>query len=180
MHLFDLVSIKKWPLAKPFIWLLGSALLIYALVMISLQPDKLLLPVWSVWVGWFALTLSLPLLIYSLFLNLPFRRTYLTAGVGDKLVRTGLYALVRHPGVHWFTVFIFSLVLVTKSSLLIIAAPVFIILDIVLVIVQDRIIFGRMFPDYDKYRQETPMLLPNRQSIKACFSSFRKLKPEVE
>jgi len=180
LHLFDLVSIKRWPLAKPFTWLLGSGLLIYALVMISLQPAKLLLPVWSFWFGWFALALSWLLLIYSLFLNLPFRRTYLTAGVGDELVRTGLYALVRHPGVHWFTVFLFSLVLVTRSSLFIIAAPIFIIIDIALVIVQDKIIFDGMFPGYASYRQTTPMLLPNRQSIKACLGSLRKLELKAD
>lgn len=167
-------------MAKPFTWLLGSGLLIYALLMISLQPDKLLLPVWSFWLGWLALVLSLLLLIYSLFLNLPFRRTYLTAGVGDELVRTGLYALVRHPGVHWFTVFLFSLLLVTRSSLFIIAAPIFIILDIALVTVQDRIIFGGMFPDYASYRKTTPMLLPNRQSVKACLNSLKRIEVKAD
>ncbi len=117
--------------------------------------------------------ISLPLLIYSLFINLPFRKTYVATGVSDKLIRTGLYALVRHPGVHWFILLVLSLILVSKSSLLLIAAPTFILLDVVLVIVQDKFFFGRMFDGYDSYRQETPMLVPNRKSISACIRTIK-------
>ncbi len=176
IHLFDIVSLKRLPGAKPFIWTLGSGLLVYALVMACLQSHKLLLPIWSTWLGWALLTISLLLLIYSLFIDLPFRKTYIATGVGDKLIRTGLYALVRHPGVHWFILLMFSLILVSKSSLLLIAAPTFILLDIVLVIVQDKFFFGRMFADYDSYRQETPMLVPNRQSVNAFINSLKQAR----
>jgi len=67
-----------------------------------------------------------------------------------------------------------SLILVSKSSLLLIAAPIFILLDIVLVIVQDKFFFGRMFDGYGSYRQETPMLVPNRQSINAFINSLKQ------
>ncbi len=176
IHLLDIVSLKRLPGAKPFIWILGSGLLVYALVMTCLQPHKLPLPIWSTWLGWALLTISLLLLIYSLFINLPFRKTYIAIGVGDKLITTGLYALVRHPGVHWFILLMLSLILVSKSSLLLIAAPIFILLDIVLVIMQDKFFFGRMFDGYDSYRQETPMLMPNRQSINAFINSLRQAR----
>ena len=174
IHLFDIISLKRLPGAKPFVWIVGGGLLVYALVMASLQPDKLSLPIWSTWLGWALLTISLILLIYSLFINLPFRKTYIAAGIGDKLIKSGLYALVRHPGVHWFTLVLLSLILVSKSSLLLIAAPIFILLDIVLVIVQDKFFFGRMFDGYDSYRQETPMLVPNRQSVNAFVNSLKQ------
>ena len=173
IHLFDIVSLKRLPGAKPFTWILGSGLLVYALAMVCLRSDKLLLPIWSTWLGWVLLTVSLLLLIYSLFINLPFRNTYITTGVGDKLITTGLYALVRHPGVHWFIMFMLSLILVSRSSLLLIAAPIFILLDILLVIVQDKVFFGRMFDGYDNYRRETPILLPNRRSVNAFIKGFR-------
>ncbi len=174
IHLFDIVSLKRLPGAKPFTWILGSALVAYALVIVSLWSEKLPLPIWPTWLGWALLTISLFLLIYSLFIDLPFRKTYIVTGVGDKLITTGLYALVRHPGVHWFILLMLSLILVSKSSLLLIAAPIFILLDIVLVIVQDKFFFGRMFDGYDRYRQETPMLVPNRQSINAFIDSLKQ------
>ncbi|MFC1932525.1 hypothetical protein ACFLXU_02700 [Chloroflexota bacterium] len=174
IHLFDIVSLKRVPKAKPFTWILGAGLLVYALVMVSFYPDKLLLPAWANWLGWGLLSVSFLLLIYSLFINLPFRKTYITNGVSDELITTGLYALVRHPGVHWFILVLLSLILVSRSSLFLIAAPIFILLDIALVTLQDRFFFVRMFYDYDSYRHTTPMLVPNRQSINAFVNSLKQ------
>jgi len=174
IHLFDIVSLKRVPKAKPFSWILGSGLLVYALTMTCLQSDKLLLPMWSAWLGWGLLFVSFSLLVYSLFINLPFRKTYVATGVGDKLITTGLYALVRHPWVHCFTLLLLSLVLVSRSSLLLIASPIWILLYILLVVIQDKLLFGRMFDGYDTYRQETPMLLPNKRSVNAFLSSLRQ------
>lgn len=167
IHFFDIVSLKRIRGAKPVTWVIGSGLLVYSLIMMSLAPDRLPLPMWSTWLGWGLLLIALCVLIYSLFINLPFRKTYIATGVGDKLITTGLYALVRHPGVHWFTLAMIALVLVSRSVLLLIAAPILILLDILLVFVQDRFFFGRMFDGYDSYRRVTPMFLPNWQSVNA-------------
>jgi protein-S-isoprenylcysteine O-methyltransferase Ste14 len=114
----------------------------------------------------------------ALFINLPFRKTYVEAGVGNKLVKTGLYALIRHPGVYWVASSFFSLVLVSKSSLMLIAAPVFVFLNTVLVIVEDRYFFVKMFDGYREYQKETPMLVPNRKSIRAFLNSMKKSDSE--
>ncbi len=173
LHVLDIVSLKRIPGAKPVTWILGSGLLGYSFIMMSLASDKLLLPLWSTWLGWGLLLLSAFLLVYSLFINLPLRKTYISTGVGDKLITTGLYALVRHPWVYGLALTMLSLILVSKSSLLLIASPIFILLNILLIVVQDRFFFGRMFPGYDRYRKETPMLLPNRKSISACITTMR-------
>ena len=174
IHFFDIVSLKRTPRAKPYIWILGSGLIVYALMMACLQSDKLLLPVWSTWLGWGLLFISLSLLVYPLFINLPFRKTYITTGVGDKLMTTRLYALVRHPGVHWFILLMLSLVLVSRSSLLLIASPIWILLDILLVFIQDKFCLTKMFDGYESYRRKTPMLLPNRRSVNAFIYSLRQ------
>ena len=174
VHLFDIVSLKRIPSGvKPLTWILGSGLLGYSFIMMSLAPDKLLLPLWSTWLGWGLLLLSAFLLVYSLFINLPFRKTYIATGVSDKLITTGLYALVRHPWIHWFILILLSLILVSRSSLLLIAAPIFILLNILLVVIQDKFFFGRMFAEYDRYRKKTPMLIPNRKSINACVRTLK-------
>jgi len=173
IHLADIFSLRKVPGAKPLSWLIGVGLLVYALTMLALAPGKLPIPEWLIWPGAALLAVSLWLLVYSLFINLPFRKTYVDTGNGDRLVTSGLYALVRHPGVHWFVLVLAALVLVSRSETLLIAAPIFTILDVALVLVQDRFIFGRMFEDYPRYRQTTPMLIPNRKSLSAFRSSFR-------
>ena len=174
IHIFDIVSSRKISSGvKPCVWIMGSGLLGYSIVMLCLESNILPLPLWVTWLGWGLLTLSLFLLVYSLFINLPFHKTYIATGTGSKLVKTGLYALVRHPWIHCFTLVLVSLILVSKSSLLLIAAPIFILLGVVLVIVQDKFFFVRMFDGYRQYQQETPMLVPNRRSINAFIEGLR-------
>lgn len=176
IHLFDFVSLKRIPVAKPFVWILGCSLLVYSLVSVSFAPDKPLVFSWFTSLGWVLLITSLTLLIDSLFVSLPFHKTYIATGVSNRLKTTGQYALVRHPGVTWFTLLMLSLILVSTSSLLLIAAPIFILLDIALVVVQDKFFFGRMFDGYDSYRQKTPMLVPDRKSINNFLNSLKQAK----
>jgi len=173
IHLFDLVSMKRIPFGvKPLVWTAGFAILFFSLIKMCLESNTLPLPDSMVWVGWSMLAVSVTMITFALFINLPFRKTYVEAGVGDKLIKTGLYALVRHPGVYWVALFFFSLVFISKSQLMLIAAPIFVVLNTTLVIVQDRYFFPKMFDGYDKYQKETPMLVPNRRSLKAFISSL--------
>ena len=176
LHFFDIACLKRIPRVKLVTWILGSGLLIYSVIMMSLAPSKLPLPVWSTWLGWGLLPLAAFLIIYSLLINLPFRKTYITTGVGDELVMTGLYALVRYPWIHCFALILLALILISKSWLLLIAAPILISLNILLAVIQDKFFFDRMFAGYDQYRKETPMLLPNRKSIRACLRTLNQTR----
>ena len=178
IHLSDYISLKRIPLLKPIVWLLGSGILVYAVFEVCLSLDKFSLPLWLIVLGWGLFILFLFALLYSLFINLPFHKTYIASGFSNKLVKTGLYALVRHPGVPSFVMLILSLFLVSGSEQLLIAAPIYIILDIALVMVQDKFFFPRMFIGYDIYQQETPMLVPNRRSINAFIKSLRQTKTQ--
>ncbi len=174
IHLLDIVSMKRIPGIKPLALLVGNGLLVFSIIMVCLAPDKLSLPVWSTWLGWGLLPVFLFMLIYSLFINLPFGKTYVATGVGGRLVTSGLYALVRHPWMHWLILFLLALILVSRSSLLLIALPIWVLLDILLVAIQDRFFLGRMFAGYDNYRRQTPMLIPNRRSISAFINSLKQ------
>ena len=176
LHIVDFVSIKRIPLLKPLIWISGGGLWLYSLVRVCLDAEKLSLPVWSSWFGWVLLAISIVIFIYALFVNLPFRKTYVDKGVGDKLIKTGLYALARHPGAIWFILFMLSLILVSESKLMFVAAPIYMVLNTLLVVIQDKVFFPRMFAGYDIYQKETPMLFPNRRSINAFIGSLQQEK----
>ena len=173
IHLFDIICLKRIPRLKPLTWLAGNGLVVFSIIMLCLSPDKLSLPSWSTWLGWVILPIALFMLIYSLFINLPFGKTYVATGVGDKLITSGLYALVRHPWMHWLILLLLALILVSSSRLMLIAAPIWVLLDIVLVAIQDRFLFGKMFAGYNNYRRQTPMFIPNRRSINAFINSLK-------
>ena len=174
MNVFDLVSLKKIPFGlKPVLWTAGCALLIYSLVMLCLESNTLPINDSLTRVGWCLLGISLLMITLALFVNLPFRKTYVEAGA-SKLIKTGLYALVRHPGVYWVATFFFSLVLISKSYLMLMAAPLFVFLNTAFVVIEDKYYFVKMFDGYKEYQRETPMLIPNRRSIRAFINSLKK------
>ena len=176
IHVFDVASIRRLPVVKPVIWAAGSILFVFAVVMLALETGTLPLPVWMAWPGWALFAVSSVLLVFSLFINLPLKKTYIDKGVGDRLIRSGLYSLVRHPGVLSLTLVLLSLILVSRSLMLLVATPVFLLLDVILVVIQDRVFFVKMFSDYRDYQQETPMLLPRPQSLIALLKPAKTIK----
>jgi protein-S-isoprenylcysteine O-methyltransferase Ste14 len=173
-YAFELTSLKAIPVLKPALWLMSVGLVGFSLAQVCLRSEQFWVPGWLAGLGWGLLPVAVLLLTYSLFLEVPPRRTYLSPGPGPRLVRSGTYALVRHPSVLWFGLLLLSLLIVSRSYLLALALPLWLLLDILWVVLQERQL-RRAFPDYVAYQQTTPMLIPNRQSLKACLRSFRPL-----
>jgi protein-S-isoprenylcysteine O-methyltransferase Ste14 len=172
IHLFDVAALKGIRRIKPLIWTAGCVLLVFAAIMVCINPAKFPYPVWVQVSGWIMLPGAMMLLLYSLFGNLPFRKTYLESGVGSELIKSGLYAIVRHPGIYGFGLLMLSLVLLSASKLMLVAGLVWLGIDIILIVLQDLIFFGRMFPGYTTYRHETPMLIPTWQSLSKYATDF--------
>ena len=113
------------------------------------------------------------LLIYTLFFALPFKNTYIETEGSPKVYQCGVYALCRHPGVLWFIGFYTFLGLALKIPLLLTAAVIFSLLNILYVVFQDRWTFMKVFENYDNYKKDTPFLVPNLKSIKCCLQFYR-------
>jgi protein-S-isoprenylcysteine O-methyltransferase Ste14 len=170
---FDWASMKNIRVIKQLTGLLAFSLLIFAVVMVCLTPAKLEFPIFIRIIGGCLLAVSLGLLIFSLFIEIPFRGTYAKQGAGDRLICTGTYALVRHPGVIWLAFVFLALSLLYPSTTLFIAVAVWWIIDVLYVTVQDRYFFLKMFPGYQEYKKHTPFLIPTGQSISACLKTLR-------
>jgi protein-S-isoprenylcysteine O-methyltransferase Ste14 len=169
----DAAALAELRGAKQPAGLLSAGLMGYALMRAAQARPKLALPAALVWLGWPLLLAATALLFYSLLLEISFRRTYVEAGASSTLVRTGTYALTRHPGVLWFALLLVALLLVSRSRLLLWAGPIWLGLDVLAVYIQDCFSLPRQFPDYAEYRQQTPMLIPTRESIVRCLRTLR-------
>jgi steroid 5-alpha reductase family enzyme len=118
--------------------------------------------------------ISFLLMIYSLFFALPFQKTYMkTEDKGMKVCKVGVYALCRHPGVLSSTCLYLSLGLALMTPLMMTAAVIFSILNILYICFQDLWTFPKSFPDYRDYKKSTPFLLPNQKSIRRCLQTLR-------
>ena len=57
------------------------------------------------------------------------------------LITSGTYALSRHPGVIWFSLFQLGLVLLSRKDLVLYFAALLILLDVIHVLLQDSLLF---------------------------------------
>ncbi len=112
------------------------------------------------------------LLVYSLFLELPFVKTYGKKQHSNELVDTGTYALCRHPGVLWFGLMFFFFFFTTGAKQLIPAGIIWTSIDVFHVYLQEKLFFPKMFPRYKDYMRDVPMLIPTGKSIKKCIDSL--------
>lgn len=172
--LSDFLSIGRFQALSRWGFWVSAGILTYALFEVTLFTGRLNLAAPLVLAGWIILPLSFILLIYSLFIELPFSSTYLGEGVQQALFTGGTYALTRHPGLLWFGLFLVALLFVSRSRDLLIAAPVWFFLDMLWVVIQDRFIFVKLFRQYNLYQKETPMLIPNYKSLKRCIATLGK------
>jgi protein-S-isoprenylcysteine O-methyltransferase Ste14 len=174
----DVAALKRMSFVKPVLWLASVVLFVWGLVICMGDPSAVALPIpvrAAATVG--AVLFSL-LLVYSLFIEIPFSAAYVRAGKPSAVVATGTYALCRHPGVLWLTGLLATLFFADGSTLLLLATPIWIGLDTLYVVVQDRLFFPRMFgADYAAYQREVPMLLPTARSVRRCARTiFRRVK----
>ena len=111
-------------------------------------------------------------LMYTLFFALPFKGTYIDVSKGRKTYKFGVYALCRHPGLGCFIGLFLSLYVAFPTPSIAMISIVYCGLNFLYVIFQDWLTFPLIFNDYDRYKSETPFIIPNPKSIHACFRTL--------
>ena len=173
---FDLAAPWGFPRVRRVLGVVAGASLVAAHIMLVVGSSRLAPPGWVVGLGVPLLVVAAFLLVYSLFIELSFRSTYAGLSPGPRLQRAGTYALVRHPGVLWYALFLLALALVSPSLLLFLAAPIWLVADVAWVALQERLSLTRIFSEYADYQRETPMLVPTWRSIRSCIGTLPKAR----
>ena len=114
-HLVDLAAIKRIAWAKPAAWIFGCALIVAGSILCISSGERFSIPLWAILTGWIIFAGSMIQLVHSLFVSLPLYKTYFKVGSSDELITSGLYAIVRHPGVYGLGLALFSLSAATRS-----------------------------------------------------------------
>ena len=162
--LLDNPQLAKWPVLRHATSMIGSLALAVAMWSAAGSGDVLDWPRWTTGLGWMLAVIGLCLLVYSVFIEIPLTLRRHT-GPGPTLVQSGTYTLCRHPGVLWLVLLLVGVLLIVKRTGFVPLMILWIILDIVVVAVQDRIVFPRQFPGYDQYQRRTPFLVPTPASL---------------
>ncbi|MDF2530691.1 MAG: putative rane protein [Clostridia bacterium] len=172
LFLFDIYTLTNAGIKKKIFGVLGLGLFTYSALMVAITSERVYLPMTLRVIGFILWAVTGALLIYSLFLELPFVRTYGKNQHSNELVDTGTYALCRHPGVLWFGLMFLFFFFTTGAKLLIPAGILWTGIDVFHVYLQEKLFFPKMFPRYKDYMREVPMLIPTERSIKKCINTL--------
>ena len=94
------------------------------------------------------------LLIYSVFIE-----TALFSSRSGQLYTQGTYSFSRHPGFLWYTIVNLLVAVFFWDVGITLLCLGLILCNFVLVMLEDIIIFPKIFAGYDKYKQHTPLVL---------------------
>ncbi len=166
LALFEWASLRGMAALKVIMAVLVLLISVVSHTAIGLSPRKFTLSSGLSVLGWAMAVMFACLWLYSMFGEIPFAKTYLGAGHGDRLVTTGTYALCRHPTVLWYGMILCGLLLATRSIDLLVAAPIWLAADALYVWAEEKLFLRRMFADYEQYQRQTPMLLPTGGSVR--------------
>jgi len=110
-----------------------------------------------------AAAISGSLLFWSVFLEIGIIRKKLRLGPSD-IVRTGTYALCRHPGFWWLVFLVLAIGGLKGFTAYFVPIFMMISLDLLLILLQDRYTFPKVFPGYDDYKMSVPFLIPRKRT----------------
>ena len=177
-YLADLRSPQRPSWLTPSLWTVSLVLIPLSVGLLAAHPARFGAPAWLSLAGWgLAAPLSV-LLARSLFVDLPVTQAYGPPRGARRLVASGSYALVRHPSALWFLLLMGALVAATRSLPLAAVTPAWASLEVLWVRLQERRLVVEA-PEYVRYRQQTPFLVPTRRSI-AAFRGARASRAASE
>jgi protein-S-isoprenylcysteine O-methyltransferase Ste14 len=162
---FEIIPSQRIRGVKPLLGFVSGCLIMYSIAMVCLTSERFWLPDWVVFTGWVLLPFVVSLFVRSLFFELPFKVILGISKSKSYLVTTGSYSVVRHPTVPLLLLLLLSLLMISRSSLLFAAIPVWISMDVVWAMIQERFVLLKKFPKYCDYQKSTPMLIPNLNRI---------------
>jgi protein-S-isoprenylcysteine O-methyltransferase Ste14 len=100
-------------------------------------------------------------MVYSIAIEIPFRKAWIERGHTSQLVSSGTYSVSRHPGVLWASVWVPGVAMASGSKDLLVWWPMIIAGDVVYVWIEDRFILPRVFgQEYREYQGRVPFILP--------------------
>lgn len=108
-------------------------------------------------VAWILFSLVTPfalLLVFSVLVEIA-----LFSPGGGKLYRGGTYRFSRHPGFIWYTIINVLVSIYYWNYRITMLLMGLTLCNLILITIEDRILFPKMFAEYGEYRKDTPFIL---------------------
>ncbi len=137
----------------------GYAVIFLILIYILVDSPGFIVYPLSTSLGYVLSFLFSGLLVYSVMIEIPLYKKKCNLK-GDEALMKGTYGFCRHPGFIWFLLLMPSLYLVHRNVLYATVSLYMTFLDFILILVEDKFFFPRIFSNYSEYRAKVPFLIP--------------------
>ena len=149
--LYDLAILTGKPLlARPLHALMFVTAVPYPFLFINHRSP---LPPGVAWIILPALSILAALLIYSVFIEIP-----LASDRPGQLFQGGTYRISRHPGFLWYTGINILVALYFMDAGIAALCAGLTACNLLLITIEDLILFPKMFEEYETYKKHTPFL----------------------
>ena len=163
----DIPALRRHRWGLSGLILLATLSLITAFVIATREGTPLGIPSVGRWIGIPMMILGISLMIYSTLIEIPLALIRSPSTYIRDVYKNGTYALCRHPGFLWMLIYLIGVVLVYNLMSAVELAVYWMALELMVVTIQDRVIFPRQFPSYRTYQLTTPFVIPTLSSLKA-------------
>ena len=150
--LYDVAILHDKPLLRKFL---------YAGFFITAIPYPVIfftrvspLPGYAAWILFPLIIAFALLLIFSVMVE-----TSLFSDSTGKLYQKGTYRISRHPGFIWYTIINVLVSIYYWNYRITMLFVGLTLCNLILIVVEDRVFFPKMFSEYEEYRKSTPFFL---------------------
>lgn len=158
--LYDLAQVRGRKGAASVLSIIGYLCILASIVFLLIREAPPVTPLGLLLFKGFLTTGLLLLLIYSVLIEIPLALKREVQTKGRRVVATGFYGLVRHPGFIWFSLLWASIDFLYQNHLVTAVGIGLVVIDFALVLMEDLVFFPRIFPEYDEYKKQVPFLIP--------------------
>ncbi len=113
------------------------------------------------------------LLVFSVFIEIGLKSPYSEFNEREA-IDTGTYGLVRHPGFIWFLLLILILISLYRNLEFALIALTITFMNFGLVLIEDLILFPKLFVNYDDYKLKVPFIIPRLRIITRILRSVHE------
>ena len=162
--LFDVAILYNKPTLKKILYV-GFVITAIPYVILFF-PYSSPIPLLGRWIIFALLLFFALLLIYSVFIEVSF-----LAQKPGTFYKKGTYSISRHPGFLWYTAINILVAIYFWDYRITLLCAGFCLDNLVLISIEDKFLFPKMFDEYQEYKKQTPFLLSIRS-----FTQWRVMK----
>ena len=159
----DIIQISRKKYIIIPLSILGYLGVFFTLLVMTLDYPLFPVPLYILTIKFALVLIFLILLVYVLFAEIPFSSQY-RQNDERTVINYGSYGIVRHPGFHCFLLLIGALNLLPLQLEYLLISLYIILLNFMLILIEDLILFPKIFKNYHSYKLKVPFLIPRLQS----------------